>query len=287
MAGASDAMAPAPASPALPADLGKRAAAGVVMAALAALVIYLGGWFFLAVMTVILVLMALEWAKLTMRASQRRYSVIGVVLLPLLLMVLVHLAISRAATPTLALAGGAVGAILLLASALLIRRIGGWSERLWAVAGIVYLGVPAVAFLALRDLTNGLELVLWLVLIVVATDVCAYLVGRTLGGPKLAPRISPGKTWSGLAGGVLGAAVLGGAAAGLAGWGLAQGALFAGLLAVIAQLGDLFESFVKRRAGVKDSGHLIPGHGGVLDRLDGYLFAGPALAVLVALDQAL
>jgi phosphatidate cytidylyltransferase len=213
--------------------------------------------------------------------------VVGVVLLPLLVMVLVHLAVTATTSQPLALVGGAVGAVLLLASAWLIRQVGDRSQRLWAVAGIVYLGVPAVAFLALRDLPNGLELVLWLVLVVVATDVFAYLVGRSIGGAKLAPRISPGKTWSGLAGGMTGAAALGALAAGLAGWPPLQGGLFGALLAVIAQLGDLFESFVKRRAGVKDSGHLIPGHGGVLDRLDGYLFAGPALAVLVALDQGI
>lgn len=280
-------MAPAPASPVLPADLGKRAAAGIVMALVALLVIYLGGWYFVAVTMVILVLMALEWAKLTMHESRRRYSVIGVVLLPLLVMAMVHLAVTTAATPTMALIGGGLGAVLLLASALLIRRVGGRSERLWGIAGIVYLGVPAVAFLALRDLANGLELVLWLVIVVVATDVFAYVVGRSVGGPKLAPRISPAKTWAGLAGGVAGAVVLGALAAGLVGWSSGRAGVFAALLAVVAQCGDLFESFVKRRAGQKDSGHLIPGHGGVLDRLDGYLFAGPALAVLVAIDKAL
>jgi len=280
-------MAPPSASTALPADLGKRAAAGVVMAVLAALVIYLGGWSFVAVIMVIVVLMAWEWAKLTMQGSRRRYSVLGVVLLPLAVLVLVHLAVTAATSAPVALVGGAIGAALLLASALLIRRVGDRSHRLWAVTGIVYLGVPAAAFLALRDLPNGFELVLWLVLVVVATDVFAYLVGRRIGGAKLAPRISPAKTWSGLAGGMAGAAALGALAAGLADWPALQGGLFGALLAVVAQLGDLFESFVKRRAGVKDSGHLIPGHGGVLDRLDGYLFAGPALAVLVALDQAL
>jgi phosphatidate cytidylyltransferase len=144
-----------------------------------------------------------------------------------------------------------------------------------------------VAFLALRDLPHGMQLVFWLVIVVVATDVFAYLTGRSIGGPKLAPRISPGKTWSGLAGGVAAAVILGALAAGLGGWGWLQGGLFAGILALVAQSGDLFESFIKRRAGVKDSGHLIPGHGGMLDRLDGYLFAVPTLAVLVALDRAL
>ena len=284
MAGASGVMVPRPAR--LPADLGIRAAAGVVMAGLAAVVIFLGGWYFALVMMVILVLMAREWAKLTMGQSKRRYAVVGVVLLPLLLMALLQYAVTAANEPTVALLGGALGALLLLVSVLLIRRVGGWPERLWAVVGIVYLGVPAVAFLALRDLPQGMQLVFWLVIVVVATDVFAYLVGRSLGGPKLAPRISPGKTWSGLAGGAAGAMILGGVFAHMVGWGWPQGALVALILALVAQSGDLFESFIKRRAGVKDSGQLIPGHGGMLDRLDGYLFAVPTLALLVAIDQA-
>ena len=271
----------------LPADLGVRAAAGVVMAGLAAVVIFLGGWYFAIVMMVVLVLLAREWAKLTMGASRKRYAIVGVILLPLLLMALLQYAVTTAPDQTLALVGGALGAVLLLVSVFLIRRVGGWSERLWAVVGIVYLGVPAVAFLALRDLPHGMQLVFWLVIVVVATDVFAYLTGRSVGGPKLAPRISPGKTWSGLAGGAGGALVLGGAFAFMVGWGWLQGGLFALVLALVAQSGDLFESFIKRRAGVKDSGHLIPGHGGLLDRLDGYLFAVPTLALLVAIDRAL
>ena len=271
----------------LPADLGVRAAAGVVMAGLAAVVIFLGGWYFAIVMMVVLVLLAREWAKLTMGASRKRYAIVGVILLPLLLMALLQYAVTTAPDQTLALVGGALGAVLLLVSVFLIRRVGGWSERLWAVVGIVYLGVPAVAFLALRDLPQGMQLVFWLVIVVVATDVFAYLTGRSVGGPKLAPRISPGKTWSGLAGGAGGALVLGGAFAFMVGWGWLQGGLFALVLALVAQSGDLFESFIKRRAGVKDSGHLIPGHGGLLDRLDGYLFAVPTLALLVAIDRAL
>lgn len=273
------------AAPAFSADLGKRAAAGIVMAALATIVILLGGWYFAAVLMVVLLLMAFEWARLTMAESRKRYAVPGLVLLPLLIMVLAHLAVTAAPHPSLALYGGGLGALLLLASALLLRKAGGPSEWLWAVIGIVYLGVPSVAFLALRDQPQGLGLVFWLVLVVVATDVFAYLVGRSLGGPKLAPRISPGKTWSGLCGGAAAAAIIGAAFAWLAGWSVLQGGAFGIILALVAQSGDLFESAIKRRAGVKDSGSLIPGHGGMLDRLDGYLFAAPVLTLLVALDR--
>ena len=122
----------------------------------------------------------------------------------------------------------------------------------------------------------------WLLIVVWTTDTAAYVVGRGVGGPRLAPSISPGKTWSGLGGGVIGASL----ASVITAWALGseRWVQFAGLgaaFAVLAQLGDLAESALKRRAGVKDSGSLIPGHGGVLDRVDGLLLTAPALTVLV------
>ena len=135
------------------------------------------------------------------------------------------------------------------------------------------------------DAPGGMQHVIWLLMVIWATDICAYLVGRTVGGPKLAPRISPGKTWSGLLGGVAGASLLGGFAAQALGAGYWFAAAVGGCLAVIGQVGDLFESALKRRAGVKDSGHLIPGHGGLLDRIDGLVFAAPVFAGLVWLGM--
>jgi phosphatidate cytidylyltransferase len=122
---------------------------------------------------------------------------------------------------------------------------------------------------------------LWLFLVVWATDIFAYFVGRGIGGAKLAPSISPGKTWAGLVGGMLGAAVVGGIVSTATGGPIWLAIVAAPVLAVVAQAGDLFESLLKRRAGVKDSGTLIPGHGGALDRLDGLLFATPVYALLV------
>ena len=114
------------------------------------------------------------------------------------------------------------------------------------------------------------DLVFWLMLVTWATDIFAYFAGRAIGGPKLAPRISPNKTWAGLIGGMAGAAVVGAVAAWL--FELDPIFTFAGaLMGLVAQLGDLYESRVKRRLGVKDSGTILPGHGGVLDRLDGLL----------------
>ena len=135
---------------------------------------------------------------------------------------------------------------------------------------------------------DGLTLLLWLLLTVWATDIFAFFVGRSLGGPRLAPRISPKKTWSGLAGGVLAAVAVGLAFA----YGLDSSKNWAfpmvlgALLALIAQAGDLMESGLKRRFGVKDSSNLIPGHGGVLDRIDGLMPTSIAVAILIWLGEA-
>lgn len=173
---------------------------------------------------------------------------------------------------------GAAGAMALLA--LLASLV--WGRRAWGGAGAVYLAVPAAAAVWLREgVPSGHLVMLWLLAVVWATDIAAYAAGRSLGGPRLAPRLSPGKTWSGLAGGV--------AAAGLAGYGLgaavgaASPAVLGGvgaLTAVISQGGDIVESAFKRHFGVKDAGSLIPGHGGVLDRIDGLLAAMVLAAAL-------
>ncbi len=144
----------------------------------------------------------------------------------------------------------------------------------FAAAGMLYCGLPAVSLIWLRGLTLGLEAVIFLLLCVWAADIIAFFTGRALGGPKLAPSISPNKTWSGAIGGVVGAIVIAGGAAavwltGLGGKGFAYFFALAGGLAVLSVLGDLLESGLKRRAGVKDSGNSLPGHGGVMDRLDG------------------
>ena len=153
----------------------------------------------------------------------------------------------------------------------------------WTAAGLVYTGLPAVALIWLRsDSDFGRSVLIWLLLVVWATDTAAYAAGRTIGGALLAPKISPKKTWAGLVGGMLGAAIVG-MILGSIGIASEQGSHFSpnwmlgvlgALLAVVGQGGDLLESWVKRRWGVKDSSGLIPGHGGVLDRVDGLLTVG-------------
>ncbi len=179
---------------------------------------------------------------------------------------------------------GAAGWIVLVGmmSGMLAARQG-QLESFWVVAGVALISLSAMALIWLRGHPeSGRALVLWLVAVVWATDTGAYFAGRGIGGPKLAPKISPKKTWSGLAGGM--------AAAGLVGWVTSQVALNHGafgmivssmLLALVSQGGDLFESMLKRRFGAKDSGQLIPGHGGLLDRTDGLIAASLCLAAAI------
>lgn len=152
------------------------------------------------------------------------------------------------------------------------------------VGGLFYIGLPIASLIMLRG-PAGPEYVLVLFAMVWATDIAAYVAGSRFGTHKIAPRLSPGKSWEGLAGGMLGAGIVG-AAAGI--WASfptdpLEGFLIGLILAVISQAGDLFESWIKRRAGVKDSGTLLPGHGGMLDRVDGLVFAAPAFALMVML----
>ena len=156
----------------------------------------------------------------------------------------------------------------------------GWGAG-WYILGIIYAILPAISLLWIRERdAHGLELLMWTFLVTWSTDIGAYFAGRRFGKRKLAPSISPGKTVEGLYGGIAAAALVGGAWVLATGLGLPLLAL-APVMALAAQAGDLFESGMKRRAGVKDSGTWLPGHGGVLDRLDGLV----PVAVLTAAAQ--
>lgn len=186
--------------------------------------------------------------------------------------------------------GGYYFAVLVALASVLIyaewrKMTAGWGLG-WSVGGFIYALLPALALLWIRDRgAQGLELLLWVFIVTWSTDIGAYVAGRAIGGPKLAPAISPNKTISGLFGGIV--------SAGLAGFAWVQAVQLptlliwvAPLLAVAAQAGDLFESWMKRRAGVKDSGTWLPGHGGALDRLDGLVPVAIITALLVIGGQA-
>lgn len=247
-------------------DLRKRALSAVLLAPTALACIWLGADAWTALMAVAAGGLAYEWVVL---CNERPWRVPGLIVPVAVLLAGLVAVLDRERWALAVLAVGASVAWLLGGR----RALG---------AGVLYVGLASVALIWLRgDGAAGRANVLFLVVVVWASDIGAYAAGRLLGGPKLAPAISPGKTWAGAAGGLLAAMLVGEAASqalGVAAYGRA--ALVAGLLGVAAQCGDLLESAIKRRFGVKDSGRLIPGHGGLLDRLDGLLTAAPAAAGL-------
>lgn len=192
-----------------------------------------------------------------------------------------------------ALFGGTIFAVLVALVATIMylewsRMVGHWGLA-WRLLGFAYCLLPAISLLWIREraeyqgIGTGFDLLIWVFLVVWSTDIGAYFAGRAIGGPRLAPSISPNKTIAGLLGGVASAAVLAGFWANLVK--LPQPLLWLSIpFATIAQLGDLFESGLKRRAGVKDSGTWLPGHGGLLDRLDGLVPVAVLTAALMVMD---
>jgi phosphatidate cytidylyltransferase len=257
-----------------PNPLRARILSALVAGPLALGLVWLGGLPFALFLALSTGLMAREWARLTARAQAGWSS------LALALVAVAAVGATVAGVPPWQVALGLAGAAVVIYG---LGRSGGVQAPIWLAAGALAIGLPCVAFVWLRLIPDdGRVAVFWLLGVVWATDIGAYAAGRGLGGPRLAPRISPNKTWAGLLGGMLAAAVVGGAGAlvcGADGW--AGPALLGGGLAVVAQGGDLGESLAKRRFGVKDTGAMIPGHGGLLDRVDGLLPTAPAMALLV------
>jgi len=154
-------------------------------------------------------------------------------------------------------------------------------RRAWSAVGVLYAGVLVLAPVVLRrDRQYGLAALFFLFAVVWATDILGYFVGRLIGGPKLAVHISPKKTWSGAFGGAVGAVAAGAGFMSVAGYAVGSPASTAFLLSIVSQGGDLLESAIKRRFGVKDASHVIPGHGGLMDRLDGFLAAAGVAALI-------
>ena len=253
-----------------PSNLRLRMIASVAMIAVALVALYQGGFLFWLLAVVISLLMLSEWADLAGATPREKRIAQFALSVPLALMAPASLILESRYFFTFGLL---IGAAFFTAIVTHRPRLAG---------GVVYCGLPVLALVILRREEAGLVLALWALSLVWATDIGGYFAGRSIGGPKLAPRISPSKTWAGLLGGVL-------LATGLAAMLHIQAGLpfrlaaATPLLAVLAQLGDLYESTVKRRAGVKDSGHLLPGHGGVLDRLDGLVPVAPIAALLTFL----
>lgn len=252
-------------------DLSRRIVVGILLIAVAVAALVAGGTIFWILISIASLLMLSEWADLA--GAERTHKRIAMFSASIPLAILSPLA-----------AGPGFFALGLVAAATFFTGI--VTQRAQLAAGVIYVSLPAMALLFIRAENNGLVLAFWTLALVWATDTGAYFAGRAIGGPKLMPAVSPSKTWAGLGGGMI-ASLLAGLA--FARWGaLPLGlALSSLVLAVVAQGGDLFESALKRRAGVKDSGTLLPGHGGVLDRLDGLVPVAPMVALLILADGVL
>lgn len=253
-------------------ELATRVASALVLAALAIGAALISPWTFLLLVIAASCVIAWEWGRLTRGDGSDRIAIVQ--------MIGVALALTLVAFGRPALALGALGL-----TALAIAAASAGTQSLpWALAGLAYAVFPGAALIWLRsDAALGAVAVLYLLAVASTTDTAAYATGRLIGGPKLAPRISPHKTWSGFAAGLLGPALVGVAfAAYLGGTTAAWLAFVSVALALACQIGDLIESAVKRRFGTKDMSALIPGHGGLLDRIDSLLLAA-VLAALIAL----
>jgi phosphatidate cytidylyltransferase len=256
---------------ALPAVL-TRIVSAVVLGLPALLAAYLGSPAFDLVIGVAAAVLAWEWFSLCGAGLPRTIGLtLGAVLL-----------IAVAVAAGFGIPHALVALVLGTVAVLLVSK-----GQPWLSGGTIYLGLPCVGLIWLRnDASTGRDVVLWLIGIVWAADIGAYVAGRLIGGPRLAPSVSPNKTWAGLAGGV------GLAMATSAGFAGANGhphllgpAVLGALLGCTAQAGDLAESWVKRRFGVKDTSALIPGHGGLLDRVDGLLMVTLVVVFIAAVDK--
>jgi phosphatidate cytidylyltransferase len=250
-------------------DIGPRVASGVVMAFGALGLVFIGGLPFVLLVTVAGALMCWEWGRIIRGPGFDAALVVHAL---------------AAAVATL-LAGH--GQLMLAALALLVGTIVvpalASRQHLLSAVGVAYVGVPAIALVALRaDPAFGFAAVMLVLLVVASVDIAAFVGGRSIGGPRLWPAVSPNKTWAGLISGVGAGVVVGGLLASLVGAPIWRLALVSLLMGAAAQAGDLAESALKRSFGVKDSSQLIPGHGGILDRVDG-IVAAATLAGIVGI----
>ena len=236
-----------------------RVAAALVLAPLAIALAYAGGSLWAVLVTLAAIGLYVEWLTIV-AARTPRVLAAGVAALAIAGL---FLGMGRIDASLLVLVVGLAGVMLLSPE-----------RRLWAATGFAYAAAAEVASVVVRlDRSNGFVALILILLVVWVTDIGGFFAGRGLGGPKLWPRVSPKKTWAGAIGGFVASLAV---AAGFAAFGFGKTGpvvLLGAVLSIASQLGDLFESAVKRRFGVKDSSHIIPGHGGLLDRLDGFVAA--------------
>lgn len=237
-----------------------RVIAAMVLAPLAVAIGYAGGFLWAVLVTLASIGLYVEWLTIVGLARALRAAAPGVIALALAGFCLMAARIDAA--------------VAVLAIGLLVTASISPQRRGWAAAGFLYAAAAEIASVLVRlDLAHGFVALMFVLLVVWVTDIGGYFAGRGIGGPKLWPRVSPKKTWAGAIGGFAGSVAVAAALA-ASGFGrIGPLVLLGAALSVVSQFGDLFESAVKRRFGVKDSSHIIPGHGGLLDRLDGFVAA--------------
>jgi phosphatidate cytidylyltransferase len=244
-----------------------RVAAALVLVPFTIAVVYAGGWYWTAAVTALAVIVFIEWLMVIGAAGN----------VPLLVTGAAMLAIS---TPFLVLRNINI-TLVVLALGVVAVAFRASASRSWAIAGFLYVAVPMVSSILVGlDDSKGSVALFFIFSVVWCTDIGGYFAGRAIGGAKLWPRVSPKKTWAGAIGGFIASLIV---AAGfvLSGVGkIGPLLMIAAALSVASQLGDLFESAVKRRFGVKDSSQIIPGHGGLMDRLDSFIAAAVLAAIL-------
>lgn len=257
-------------------NLGLRAASAVVLAPAVVAAVWFGGWPYLVMIAIGVALLAIEWGGMSAPVSPTRVA--AVVAAAVLISVFVGYRGDFA---------WAWGAILLTAAGAAVVARGVAERPADAAYGVLYIAPAALCLVWLRQTDQGHWWVMMLFAATWAADIGAFLVGSALKGPKLWPRFSPNKTWSGFVGGLLAATAVGAMMAALPAFRLnLLAAAFVGLAVGLATMaGDLWESAIKRRFGVKDSGDLIPGHGGLLDRVDGLMFAVVVMALARLANQ--
>jgi phosphatidate cytidylyltransferase len=255
-----------------PSNLRLRVIASIGMIAVASCALWFGDIAFWVLAVVVALLMLAEWADLAGATHREKRIAQFALSVPLALMAPASVILVIHDFFTLGLLAGAFFFVAIV------------TGKRQLAFGTLYCGLPVLALVVMRRQDDGLVYAFWALALVWATDIGAYAAGRTIGGPKLAPAISPAKTWAGLIGGILLASALAAVLYAEAGLPLRL-AVATPVLAVLAQVGDLYESWLKRRSGVKDSGSILPGHGGVLDRLDGVVPTAPVAALLVLLPM--
>ncbi len=252
-------------------DLGVRTLSALVLAPIFLLDLYAGGLWAEWLFALIAVLMALEYTAIVHGGDKQQFA----------LHAIAGLAAALLSPGGWALASIGIIVVMTLISASLRRRQSSEVNVWWATSGVPYVALPAMALALLRSDTDwGWNALLWVALVVWATDIGAYFAGRIIGGPKLAPQLSPKKTWAGLLGGMAAAGAVSYAVCSYLSLPQLVPSLIAPLLAVVAQAGDIYESALKRHFNLKDASNLIPGHGGVLDRVDGLVAAAVVAAVV-------